>query len=236
MKLSLLTLLAVGILNSCSRHAYEEEYDLEVDGSGEIRISGLQELVFALHELGTPNDSRPISVDLVRRRFDSPELRVIEISQSNHEGRSFLHLRARFDDLNQLSGHQVLNRRHFRLDESREHLTLTADIPRGLGPRNDRNTLPKEGSIVFRAHFPSPVQSHNSPTGVERGNVITWKESLVEFDRGGNLHLEAHFARRTVFEQTLILLGASVALVILLIAGSVFVIYRKGRRQLVSDA
>jgi hypothetical protein len=204
---------------------------LEVDGSGEIRIQGLQELVFALHGLDPPADSQPTPIDLIRRRFDSPELRFLEVGQSIHEGRPFVQLRAGFDNLNLLSDHRVLRRRKFRLDSSQEHLTFAADIPRGLGRQTDRSTLPMEGSILFRARFPSPVQSHNSPSGVERGNIITWKQSLMEFDRGGDLHLQVRFSRRTVFEQTLLLLGTSVALVILLIAGSVVVIYRVGRRQ-----
>ena len=235
MKLSFLTILVVIFFSGCSRNAYEEEYDLEVDGSGEIRIIGLQELVFALHALGPPNESLPTVMDVVRRRFDSPELRVLEVGQSTQGGRTFLHLRARFNDLNRLADHPVFRPRRFRLDDSREHLALTADIPRGLGPRTDRGALPKEGWIVFRVRFPSHIQDHNSSSGVERGNTITWKESVVEFDQEGLIHIEARFARRTVFEQTLFLLVTAIALVLLLVAGAIFVIYRMGRRQLASD-
>jgi hypothetical protein len=198
------SILAVGILY------------LRIDGSGEIYINGAKDLFVSLHGIGRADDSDSAFLEKLRRFYGSPNFEVVSVKRSRHGTRAFFQVRGRFDDLTELSHNPGLASHRFRL-ERREELSLEADL-KGGNEWSDIAGARSEGVAAFRFHFPSPVRYHNSPSGVERGNIVRWEQPISELLRGeGPLHLEARFDRRSVLSMTLMLLSAAAGSVILVL-------------------
>lgn len=228
MRSLILTILLLGALSGCTPYEYEEDLDLEVDGSGEIRVSGTEELFRLLY--GIDED---LDISAVTDRFESPELEVVSIERSHRRGHGYLHVRARFEDVRRLSDQAIFSGRRYRLESGDRYLDLTVDI-RHVQKQDTPERL-REGSFRFRVHFPSPVRHHNSDTGIERGNIITWEQSLSDHLAGEPLHIEARFERRTVLRVTLTLLAVALSVVVFVISASIFILVRIGRRQMASE-
>ena len=221
--------LLMSLLASCSQYEYEEEVDLRVDGSGEFTIHATKDVFSSLHGVRRMDSDTEFLKEL-RTFYDSPVFEVVSVTRSRRNARTFFHIRARFDDLGELSKQAGLAIRALRIGRG-EELSLKAHVE-GKDKWKGVARLPDEALVAFRFHFPSPVRYHNSTSGLERGNIVRWETSVSELRRGVPLHLEARFDRRTVFSMTLILLAAAGALVILVISASLYFLTRLGRRQL----
>jgi hypothetical protein len=223
------TLLVLAILTGCTQYEYQEDLYLEVDGSGEIWLSGSKDLIGLLYGIdGNADDT------VLKELFESPSLQVVSVKRSQRRGRSFFNIRARFEDLTLLSDHPAFPGRRYRLGRGDRFVELAADIPgtrlMEAPPRIDG------GPMRFRIHFPSPVHHHNSDTGVERGNIITWEQPIAKHLEGEPLHMVARFDRRTVLAATLMILAVAIGLAVLIIVISLYVLVRIGRRELAAES
>jgi hypothetical protein len=225
MRSLVLASLLFGILTGCTHYEHQEDLYFEVDGSGEVRVSCSEDLFTLLYGIDGSLD-----IPNLTEFLESPDLQVSSIRRSRRQGRGFLHIRARFEDLERLSDQAVFQGRRYQLAAGEEYLDLRVDIRDGRG-RGKSERL-QDGLFRFRVHFPSPVRRHNSDTGVERGNIITWERSVADQLRGEPLHVEARFDRRTVLATALILLAIALSVVVLVISASLFIFVRIGRRQL----
>ncbi len=181
MKSLLSVLFAVIAATGCTRYhyEYEEEFHLNIDGSGQLRISGSQELLAALYEVSESSPPEVVSDDL-RSLFDGPDLEVSSVSHASFGGRPFFHIRARFEDLKQLSRHSAFSGRRFWLGPEDEHMRFEADIPGRYGS-SEKEPIHRDGVMAFLVHLPSPVRSHNSELEVKRGNIIGWEYEVADF-------------------------------------------------------
>jgi hypothetical protein len=236
MKSLLSVLFAVIAATGCTRYhyEYEEEFHLNIDGSGQLRISGSQELLAALYEV---SESSPpeVVVDDLRSLFDGPDLEVSSVSHASFGGRSFFHIRARFEDLKQLSRHSAFSGRRFWLGPEDEHMRFEADIPGRYGS-SEKEPIHRDGVMVFLVHLPSPVRSHNSELEVKRGNIIGWEHEVADFFEGRPLQLEVVFDRRTVLATTFTILILAAGFVAVVVTGALIVLVRIGRRELARKA
>jgi hypothetical protein len=221
-------ILFLAVLTGCTRYEYQEDLYLEVDGSGEIRVSCSKDIFTLLYGTDEQLDDAGLA-DF----WESPELQVVSVSRSRRQGRDFLFIRSRFEDVNRLSDRTIFQGRRYQLEAGEESLTLTVNIQGGR-ERNDKKRFPN-GRFRFRIHFPSPVRNHNSETGVERGNIITWEQPVVDHLEGEPFHIEARFDRRTVFSVTLTLLAIALGVVVLTVSASLYIVVRIGRRQLAAQ-
>ncbi|MFQ5790822.1 MAG: hypothetical protein ACE5JI_10140 [Acidobacteriota bacterium] len=222
------------VLVSCTEYEYEEEMYLSIDGSGEVRVSGSRELLAAFHDIGKSARPEFITEESLRHYFGSPELEIISTRRSTRNGRSYFHVRARFDDLNQLSRHPAFADRNFHWTETAAKVIVTANIEGGQR-RRPTSGLYRDGLVSLRIHLPSPVRYHNSPAGIEPGNIIGWEQTLAAHLRGDPLAVEVHFDRRTVLSITLMIIGAALAMVVSAISLTLWSLVRAGRRQLVTE-
>lgn len=213
---------------ACPVYEYEEEVFLEVDGAGRFRLSGSTALFPAFHDL-----SGAMTLDEVRAHFEAPGVELTSVRETRRGGRTFVHVQGRFDDWNDLCGHPAFRHRECRLLGSDESLELRLVVPPA---RTGRSTgrAPADARIAFRFHFPSSVSYHNSPTGLERGNILRWEREARELGREP-FRIEAHFGRRSVLATTLTILVAALAIVVLSVALTLVFLVRKGRRQLEAD-
>ena len=217
-------------LSACTayEYEYEEEVFLEVDGSGRFRVSGSSEAI------GTVLPLARVSVETVRDHFDEPQVELDSVHETERDGRSFIHVQARFADWNRLCEHPAFSGRHCRLVIGPDVLEIESTVP---GPRSPgRVPTDPDASIVFRFHFPSTVAFHNSPNEIERGNIVRWQRSMGEHFAREPLVIQARFEKRSVLETTVMVLVAAVSLVVVAITGTISLMVRKGRRQLESDA
>ncbi len=239
----LLTLLVPWALAlpACTSYEYEEEVFLEVDGSGRLRVSGSSEILEALHafnrlnRLNRRNGPDGGSVSSMTSRFEGPGFELDSVRETEREGRSFVHVQGRFADWNELCAHPAFADRECRLDvtdddELELYLTLPVpegDIPKGVSP---------DATIALRFHFPSTVLYHNSRSDIERGNIIGWERTAAEHFDAAELVVEARFERRSVLATTVVILGTAVAVVLFSVALALFLMVRKGRKQLALEA
>jgi len=221
-------LLALFAASGCATYEYEEEVFLEVDGSGEIRMSGSTAVIEALHGLDEAGAERAKSL------FEAEGVELISALETERERRKFVHVRARFSEWDKLCLVPAFRDRGCRLVKGEDGLELglslpppRAEAPEGLDPR---------AQLALRYHLPSTIRYHNSPRNIERGNILSWSRTLREHFAGRPLDVEVRFDRRTVLEATVSIMGIALGLVAASIAAALFLMVRKGRRQLRAEA
>ncbi len=220
-------LLATLLFAGCKDYVYEEEYFLQVDGSGELRVSG-SELVFpVLHPR-----LKEMSEDALGEYFATPSLSVVSVQDSTRGEARFYHVRGRFESWNRLCEHGAFAARTCSFVDEGDALALrtviraeTVPIAEGTGSR----------LIAFRFHIPSALRHHNAPDGIQRGNIVGWERTLEEHLTGAPLSIEARFDHQSVLAMALQVLGLAILLVLLTIGVSLLIIYRIGRKQLARE-
>lgn len=214
---------------ACTSYEYEEEVFLEVDGSGRLRVSGSSEILEVLHALSDEG-----SISSMTSRFEGPGFELDSVRESERDGRRFVHVQGRFTDWNELCAHPAFAERECHLDitdDGELELYLTLPRPKGDVPEG----VPPDATLALRFHFPSAVLYHNAPTDIERGNIIGWERTVSEHFDANALVVEARFERRSVLTTTAIILGTAVGVVLFSVALALFMIVRKGRRQLARE-
>jgi hypothetical protein len=203
-------LLASG---GCATYEYEEEIFLEVDGSGRIRMSGSTAAIETLHG----------------RRAEAAEslfegIEVHSIRETMREGRKLVHVEASFPDWESLCRVPAFRERscRFTRGESDRELELLVPAAPAVAP------VDPEAPVAFRFHFPSAVRYHNSPGGIERGNIVSWKRPFG----GSPLEVHARFDRRTLLGERISVMGKALFLVVASIGSALLWMRRKGRREL----
>jgi hypothetical protein len=87
--------------------------------------------------------------------------------------------------------------------------------------------------MAVRFHLPSKVYGHkNAFDGVERGNIVSWRQEVREALAGGRLEIGASMDQRSIFGSTMILFATTIALAIAILTGVLQVVRRRGRRAL----
>ena len=211
------------LVSGCTAYEYEEEVFLGVDGSGSLRVSGSAEILAALH-------ADPATAASMRARFLGPGLEVDSVRETERDGRRFVHVQGRFDAWNELCAHPVFANRECALETADDELTLRLTLP--APQRAVPEGVPSDAVLALRFHFPSSVRYHNSRGGIERGNIIEWERSPSQLFEASDLRIEATFERRTVLATTVVVLGTAIAIVVGAVALALWLMARKGRRQL----
>ena len=223
---AVLLLLLAG--TGCGAYEYEEEVYLEVDGSGEIRMSGSTTAVAALHGLDEA------TAESAKALFEGEGVELLSALETERERRKFVHVQARFSDWEKLCRIPAFRARRCRLAKGEEGLALELSLPspRAAAPES----LDPQALLALRYHFPGTIQYHNSPGDIERGNILSWKRTLREHFAGRPLDLAVRFDRRTILAATARVMGLALGLVLASIATALWVMVRKGRRQLRAQA
>jgi len=220
----LLVLLAA---SGCTTYEYEEEVFLEVDGSGEIRMSGSTDVVAALQGLDEAG------AESAKALFEGEGVEILSAFETERERRKFVHVQARFSDWEKLCRIPAFRDRGCRLAKGPTRqdglaLELSLPSPRETAPES----LDPQAVLALRYHFPSTIRYHNSPSDIERGNILSWKRTLREHFAGRPLDLAVRFDRRTILAATTRVMGVALGLVLASIATALWLMVRKGRRQL----
>ncbi len=91
----------------------------------------------------------------------------------------------------------------------------------------------RDGLMAVRFHLPSKVYSHrNAAEGVERGNILAWRQEVSAALAGGRLEFGALMDERSILFSTVRLFAGAVLLAAVLLAVALWAAIRRGRRDL----
>jgi len=212
----------------CTVYEYEEEVYLEIDGSGEIRMSGSAAAIEVLHDLEAATPESAASL------FRGEGVEVLSARETERDHRKLVHVEARFSEWEKLCELPAFRGRRCSFERGDRELALELSLPppQGTAPES----LDPRAVLALRYHSPSTIRQHNSPKGIERGNILSWERTVREHFAGRPFALEFRFDRRTILATTLWIVSLALALVVASIGTALFVMVRKGRRQLRAEA
>jgi hypothetical protein len=148
-------------------------------------------------------------------------------------GRPYLYVAAEFEDVNALSASPafpdlkiVLRREGDRLRLEGEWRSLAASLP----------PAETDGLMAVRFHLPSKLYEHkNAADGVERGNIVGWRQEVAAALRGEPLRFGALMDQRSILSSTVVLFASAIALAALILSVAVYAVVRRGRRDLARE-
>ena len=85
--------------------------------------------------------------------------------------------------------------------------------------------------VRFRVHVPSAIRFHDSPSAIQRGNILQWEQPLVKRLEGEPLDLQIHMETNSILGTTLLLFGSAILAVAIGFAVVVWWTFRRGRRS-----
>jgi len=91
----------------------------------------------------------------------------------------------------------------------------------------------RDGLMAVRFHLPSKVFGHkHAADGVERGNILGWRQRVAEGLEGHALEFGAEMDERSILLSTVVLFASAIAIAVLLLMGALWAVMRRGRKDL----
>jgi hypothetical protein len=226
-------LLMVVTLPGCLTYEYEHEFWLRVDGSGAVNVTGRPALWTAFKGLGSPEDPDGTATkEAVRELFERSGLRVKRVTLTRRRGQPYLFISAEFSDVSRLSYTPAFPDLRVALQVDGGRLRLEGSWQRPLDAP-DIGERDREGLMAVRFHLPSRVYGHrNAADGVERGNILAWRQEVSAGLDGKRLDFGAVMDEHSILFSTVILFAGAVILAVLLLSLALWAIIRRGRRDL----
>jgi hypothetical protein len=228
-----LLLLAAG-LRGCITYEYEHEFWLNVDGSGTVHVTGRPALWSAFKSLGkTEDDDGAALRGAAQTLFERAGLDVNRVTLTRRGGHRYLFVSADFEDVNRLGGSIAFPDLQVSLRRAGDRLRLSGAWSRP--PQSpDIGARDRDGLMAVRFHLPSKVYEHrNAADGVERGNILAWRQDVAQGLDGASLEFGALMDDRSILFSTVILFGSAILLAVGILAGLLYAVARRGRREMV---
>jgi hypothetical protein len=227
-----LALLLATALRGCIHYEYEHEFWLRVDGSGTVNVTGRPGLWTAFKGLPLDENDPEGMKKAVRGLFESSGLEVRRVTVVRRRGHRYVFVSADFKDVNRISYTPAFPDLRVGLRHESGRLQLDGSWQRPLEAL-DGAAADRDGLIAVRFHLPSQVYGHrNAADGLERGNILAWREDSAFALDGGRLELGADMDERSILFSTVMLFAGAVVLAVLLLAGALWAVVRRGRRDL----
>jgi hypothetical protein len=228
--LAALAFAACQTLGLVRQYEYDERIELSLNGSAVVDITASIPALVALR-------GAPLSVDpearfdrrAFRQLYAGPGVSVRDVSAFRRHGRRFVHLRLDVADIAELPRLVPLAWSRYRLDRLEEEFRFVQEV--GPAAQKDVGDVGWSGNelIAFRVHLPSRITFHNSPVGVERGNILVWEQTLRDRLAGAPLRMEARMQTESILYHTLWLFGGSFISAIVALAAVLWWVSRRGR-------
>jgi hypothetical protein len=217
-----------GVFNK--QYEYEEELYLSLDGTATVNVNASVPALVALR--GADLDVNPrsrLDRNRVRALFAAPGVEVTRVSLSRRDRRRFVHVSVDVPDVRQLArvAPFAWSRYRFERDgdvvEYRQVVGAAANKPVGDVGWTGREL------IAFRMHVPSRIPFHNSPGGIQRGNILEWEQPLADRLRGVPLDLQVQMEPQSILYSTLLLFASTIVAAALTFAVVLWWVARRGR-------
>jgi hypothetical protein len=239
-KIDLGVLRVLGVLllfGACSsgggffkQYEYEEEMYLSLDATATLYVNSSLAALNALRGTDFDTAAARVDRDAIRRYFTSPSSRVVRVTESRRNGRSFVHVRLAVEDIRKLGAAAPFAWSSYSFDRKGEQYIYKQTI--GPAAARDVGKVGWNGQelIAFRMHLPSKIDYHNTPTHeVGRGNILSWEQLFADRMKGVPLELEARIETQSILYRTLWLFGLTVVAVALLFVAIVWWIVGRGK-------
>jgi hypothetical protein len=230
-------LLAAGV-TACTnaglgrQYEYEEEVYLDTDGSATVIVNASLAALASLRGLDVPvSPTARVDRTAIRRLYQSPVTRVTKVSRPwRRQGRPFIQVRLDVPDIGRLGAAEPFawSQYAFVVEQGLAVYRQTVGPPAGAGtpsPSWDGTEV-----VAFRFHLPSRILYHDAPSKrVERGNILEWEQPLRDRLAGVPISMEVRMEPASILSRTLLLFGATAGAAMLLLAGIVWWVWKKGR-------
>jgi hypothetical protein len=227
-------LLMAASLPGCLTYEYEHEFWLRVDGSGTVNVTGRPQLWTAFKGVGDPGSPRTVTPEAASALFASAGLRVRRAVITTRGGEAYLFVSADFPSVNALSGSAAFPDLRIALMREGNRLRLLGEWRRPAA--NAISPGPVDGLLAVRFHLPSKLYEHKNATdGVERGNIVGWREEVGAGLRGEPLVFGALMDERSILLSTVVLFGGAIALAAVILSLGIYAVLRRGRRDLARE-
>lgn len=237
----------VAQLAACGRvlgreYEYEEDVTLDLDGSAVVNVNASIASLVALRGLAL--DANPRSrfdaavVDEVRRQVEAQGCEVERVSSSSwyRNNRRFIQIRLAVPDIRKASTCGLLSWSTYAFVDDGNEISLRQEVGASAGKAVDTNW---DGSelVAFKLHLPSKITYHNMrdrTTGetlsAERGNILTWEQTLANRRAGQPLVMEMKMERQSILRRTLLLFAAAFLAALIVMGGAIWWTLRRPRR------
>ena len=225
----LITSAACQKLGLVKEYEYDERVELSLDRSAVVDINASVPALVALR--GVPLDVDPearFDRQAFRRLYEAPGVAVREVSAYRRHGRRFIHVRLDVSDIAELPRVAPLSWSRYRLDRLEQEFYFAQDVgPAAQVPIRSVGWTGDE-LVAFRVHLPSRITFHNA-RAIERGNILSWEQTLRDRLTGVQLHMEARMQTQSILFRTLWLFGGTFVTAMAVLASIVWWVSRKGR-------
>ena len=229
-----LVLIAVMATMACGnviarKYEYEEEVFLNLDRSATVYVNASVPALVALRGFALPIDPRArLDRQVVRDLYETPVSHVASVTTSRREGRRYVHLRLRVDDIRKLSEALPFAWSTYRFLEGDGQVEFSQTLRASAGQSVGNVGWDGSELAAVRLHLPSEVTFNNSPLPRMRGNILVWEQLLTDRLKGSPLEVQARMGNQSILFRTLTLFGAMGVLVIATFIG--FIWFVRSRR------
>jgi len=214
----------------CVVYEFEHEFWIRVDGSGSVNVTARPELWDAMKGVRVSPSDEDAAGQTVRALFESSGLRVRRVTLTHRGGRPYVFVAADFTDVNRLAGTPAFPDLALSVRPEGDNLRLDGRWSRPPG-LPDVPLESRDGLMAVRFHLPSKVYSHrNAFAGVERGNIVAWRETVAEGLAGRPLEVGALIDQRSILRSTIGLFAIAIVLALGMLATLLWWVVRKGRK------
>jgi hypothetical protein len=224
------------------QYEYEEQLYLKVDGSATVVVDASLPALVALRGASfDPSISGSTDRAAVRRLYESAGCPVDSVSRLwERRGRRFAQIQVSVKDLKALPSCPLLAWSAYSLaphqdDPQQLKYLQTLSPPAGRDPGN----VNWDGSelVAFKVHAPSRIRFHNvkkldgGDGEAERGNILTWEQTLADRRAGRPLAMEIDMEKTSILYTTLWLFGGAFVAAVILLVTLIWLTIRRGRKQ-----
>lgn len=210
-------------------YEYEEELYLALDGSATVNVNASVASLVALRGFQLdPNPRARLDRSAVRALFEGPGADVSKVSLSRRDGRRFVHVSVDVDDVRRLGTLAPFAWSSYGFDREGDVMEFRQSVGRSAGQQVNAGWTGHE-LVAFRMHLPSEIPFHNSPSGVQRGNILEWDQPLADRLKGAPLDLQVQLEPESILYTTALLFGATVVAAAVTFALVIWWVARRGR-------
>jgi hypothetical protein len=185
----------------------------------------------AVKNVGDPrNLDATVNEQSVGALFQIPAVSNLRVRKVTREGRPYITVAADFSDINALPGTKAFPDLQVALRREGEKLLLAGVWRRP--PVEGSAQGDDAGLMAVRFHLPSEIFEHkNAFEGVERGNILSWRQDLHRGLTGSPIDFGATMGSTSVLSATLGLFGLAILAGLSVMGAALYFFVRRGRAE-----
>ena len=223
------------------QYEYEEQLYLSVDGKATVVVdSSLAALVLLRGAELDPSIDGPTDRAAVRRLYESAGCPIDSVGRLwERHGRRFAQIQLSADNLTALSSCPLLAWSTYSLSphpKEPQQLKYLQKVGPPAGRDPGKVNWNGDELVAFKVHAPSRIRFQNvkkldgTDGGTERGNILTWEQTLGDRRAGKPLTMEIDMDSTSILYTTLWLFGGAFAAAVLVLMTLIWLTLRRGRR------